>query len=140
FEPLTRLQSGDLDGLRDALAHLDGLDRGEDQWEVGFYRVAFRAVLAHLAGSLDEAWALTDRLFAQASDELNALHSYSGLYMVVARDRGGINELLPAIESVANANPTIPAFSAAAALGHVVVGDDAEGQAILGRLAEAGLG
>jgi DNA-binding SARP family transcriptional activator len=123
FEPLTRLQAGDLAWYRAEVARLDELVTTSSQWEVRFYRTAYRAVLAHLDGRIDDATSLAEELLGAFPEEVNAVHAAAGLYLAVRRDGGGVEELLPAIESLAGQNARIAAFQGAVALGRALVGD-----------------
>lgn len=134
FEPLTRLQSGDLRSFAAAARRMEEIAERDSQWEPGFYATAYRAVLAHLAGDLGAAFALADELLGQSRQELNAVHSSAGLYLALSRDRGGVGDLLPLIESMAEADPEISTFAAATALGRALLDDRSGADEALRRL------
>jgi hypothetical protein len=80
-------------------------------------------VEAKLTGDLERAQAIGSTLLAEAGNELNTIHAAGAMLMAVARETGGLDDLLPAIEAMVDSNQRISAFRAALALARVVVGD-----------------
>jgi DNA-binding SARP family transcriptional activator/tetratricopeptide (TPR) repeat protein len=131
FEPLTRLQDGQIDWFRAEAERLAVVASTSSQWEPRFYATAFGAVLAHLAGDLTRGFLLADQLMAESREEINAVHASAALYLALTRDSGGVANLLPIVVDMAAKNPRISSFQAALALGHSVVGDHAEAARVL---------
>ncbi len=136
FEPLTRLQGGELDWFRAEADRLTEVSANSTQWEPRFYATAFRAVLAHLAGDLARGFLLADQLLAESREEINAMHSSAALYLALTRDSGGVANLMPIVEDMAGKNPRISSFQAALALGLGIVGDHARAATTLDALVE----
>lgn len=138
FEPLTRLQLGDVEWLRAEAEQIGRIDPDAAQWEQRFYAKAFAAVLAHLAGELDAAEALAQELLASSSNEINAVHAAAGLYLVIVRDKGTVGDVLPALEAMAQSEG-LPTFNAALALGYAYVNRIEDSRRVLDEfLAHAG--
>ncbi len=136
FEPLTRLQGGELDWFRAEADRLTEVSATSTQWEPRFYATAFRAVLAHLSGDLARGFLLADQLLAESKEEINAMHSSAALYLALTRDSGGVANLMPIIEDMAGKNPRISSFQAALALGLGIVGDHTRAATTLDALVE----
>jgi len=132
-----RLTLGDADGFDADVEELDrvGRDLG------GQYRSwadMHRTVRALLDGRFDDA----ERL-AQMQAELphpDALNVYAGHVLVMRRDQGRLEEILPLVEQAVVENPGLAAFRAALALTHAEIGDAEVARRHLDALAEDDFG
>lgn len=140
FAVLTELQGGSVEALEAEIARMDADRASTSQWEPTFYATAFRGVRALLAGDLTTATARSTELFGLARAEANAAHAAAGLHLAIAREAGGIAELLPLLAAVRAQNPAISAFASAHVLGLAVTGDHDAAREGLAALVAEGLG
>lgn len=140
FEVMTRVQAADVDWLDAEAARLPDPGVESPWWELRMHVTSLRAVRAKLAGDLAEASVHADRLLRDSRYEINAMHAAGGLTMVLTREMGGVDGILPAVEEIARSNPRISAFEGALALGRSITGDDAGARTVIERLAARGFG
>jgi DNA-binding SARP family transcriptional activator len=140
FEAMTRLQAGDHAWLFDqeASAPSPSTAGRTGPWEVRTYVAAMYAVRAKLTGDLSLAHRLATELLQESAGELNSMHAAGGLLLAIAREQGGVEDLLPAIEGIVASNPRIAAFQAALALGRATTGDEAGARAVIDAQASVG--
>jgi DNA-binding SARP family transcriptional activator len=139
FEVMTRLQSADVDWLDEQGDRYPEGGRRTRSWELRTYLAALRGVEAKLTGDLERAQAIGNTLLAEAGNELNTMHAAGGLLLAIARETGGLEDLLPAIEAIVDSNERITAFRAALAAARATVGDAAGARRVVDDLASAGL-
>lgn len=137
FEPMTRLQAGDGAWLGQVRAQDPAALTGA-AWEQRVYLIGLRGVAAMLDGELEEAQRVGSDLLRESSAEVNTTHAAGGVLLVLARDMGGIAELVPALDAIVTSNPRIAAFRAALALGRALTGDREGAVAVIDAQAAAG--
>ena len=129
FELMTRLQGGDRGWLDQKEGSVPPAVGESGPWEVRTYVAAMWGVHAKLTGNVAQAQRIATRLLEQSAGELNTMHAAGGLLLALAREQGGLEDLIPGIEAIVDSNPRIAAFRAALALARVAVGDEAGGRA-----------
>jgi hypothetical protein len=134
---MTRVQAADVDWLHHEAPRQGDLAPSAS-WELRVHLSGMRAVEAMLVGDLADAHRRALDLLTSAGSELNTMHAAGGLLLALARDMGGLADLLPAIEAIVESNPRIPAFGAALAAARAIVGDEAGARTQLEHLAVAG--
>jgi DNA-binding SARP family transcriptional activator len=122
FEVLTRVQLGHVDWLLFEAERQRDVAEKTGQWEPASYATTFRATHALVTGDVTTCAALADELLTLNGGETNGLNIAAALHMLVARERGGIEELLPLIRDIAAQHPNIATYAAANALGLALTG------------------
>ena len=135
---MTRLQVADRSWFEELRAAYPNGASHSLSWEERIYVSAMRGVEAHILGDLEAANQLATELLVESAGELNSTHAAGGLLLAIARDAGGVAMLVPAVQSIAESNPRIAAFSAAFAAARVIAGDVAGSRAIVEQHAAAG--
>jgi DNA-binding SARP family transcriptional activator len=138
FEVMARIEGADVVWL-DELADRHPPDRAATtSWELRIFRDAMGGVEALITGDLERADRAATWLLQASAAELNATHAAGGMLLAIARERGGIEELLPAIEGIVASNPRIAAFRAALGTARAMVGDAAGARLIVDAQAASG--
>ena len=126
----------DLARMREIVERQDDVGR---TWAVGYCS----AVVAHLAGDLDEADALNEATLARATAGIaasRALAVYGAQLLGLRTDQQRLAELVPLLTPLVDAQPGVPAWRAALAASSAAAGDRATARAMVDELASDGFG
>lgn len=133
------LDVGDLSTLDGLLADLNRLSDETHGWDPVYISIAFSISRALLDGRWGDADASLAQLAAHAGDSLNHLNVWSANQVLVLREQGRHEEILPILDLAVASNPGLPAFRAAQALMLAELGRLDEARAAFAPLAGPGV-
>jgi class 3 adenylate cyclase/tetratricopeptide (TPR) repeat protein len=134
-----RLEQGDLAGFRAGTEAMAELAERTGAWGPGYTSRSWLAVLAYLAGDMEEARRCTDQVLRHGPDDPNSANVWAANSLLIERDLGNQASILPVMASARESNPNMHVYRCAEAQLLAELGDHEHARAVAAPLLADGL-